>query len=61
MNALKKPREALGISRAEMAGLPGLKKSSLAMTETGKRILPNEAVIFAAWMLDELDGWKDSV
>jgi len=60
MNALKKLREALGISQAEMAGLLGLEKGRIAMAETGKRSLPSEARMVVAWMLDELDGWTDA-
>ena len=61
MNALKKLREALGISQAEMAGLLGLEKGRIAMAETGKRSMPNETRMVIAWMLDELDGWPNSV
>lgn len=57
MEALKKLRDAMGISQAEMAGLLGLKKCRVAMAETGKRTLPDEARMMVAWMLDELETW----
>jgi len=30
------------------------------MTEIMKRTQPNEARIFVAWMLHEMDGWRDT-
>lgn len=60
MNSLKQLRKALGISQDEMAGLLGLNKGRVAMAEIGKRTLPDDARMFVAWMLDELDAWPDS-
>ena len=57
MHYLRKIREALGISQQEMAGLLGLKKSSLAMAETGKRKLPDNSRMLVAWMWDEMETW----
>ena len=61
MNSLKRIREAMGISQAEMGGLLRMKKSTLSMIEIGKRQLPNNAVVFLAWMQDELEAWSIAI